>query len=139
MFKVPEKYRITNGPMASDPTYGNNGMFVFQKRGVDMIYVVIASDGMGWEHVSVHLQSSTNVRKTYTPNWDDMCEIKRIFWGADDTVIQYHPPESDYVNNHPNTLHLWRPIGTDIPRPPSILVGIKNDDLVGNYIRRARP
>jgi len=128
MFKVPEKYRITTGPMASDPGYGNNGMFAFQKRGVDFLFVAIASDGLGWEHVSVHLQSVSNVRKTYTPNWDDMCEIKNIFWDAEDIVLQYHPKKSEYVNNHPNTLHLWRPIGIDIPTPPSFLVGLKNSD-----------
>jgi hypothetical protein len=40
-------------------------------------------------------------------------------------VIQYHPPESEYVNNHPNCLHLWRPTGCALPMPPSIMVGVK--------------
>jgi hypothetical protein len=77
-----------------------------------------ASDGYKWEHVSV----STHDR---IPTWEEMCFIKDLFWDAEDTVIQFHPPKSEYVNQHPYTLHLWRPIGAEIPRPDSILVGIK--------------
>ena len=80
---------------------------------------VIFSDGDGWEHVSVSTPSRT-------PNWTEMCFIKSVFWHEEDTVIQFHPPKSEYVNNHPYCLHLWRPNdGLVIPLPPSILVGIK--------------
>jgi hypothetical protein len=54
-----------------------------------------------------------------------MCLIKGLFWGAEDCVIQYHPPQSEYVNNHPYCLHLWRPIEHAIPVPDSLLAGIK--------------
>jgi len=77
---------------------------------------VIFSDGLGWEHVSV----STPGR---CPNWEEMCFIKHLFWSADDIVIQYHPPESEYVNVHRYCLHLWRPEGLPIPIPPRYLVG----------------
>lgn len=63
-----------------------------------------ASDGGGWEHVSV----STIER---CPTWDEMCKVKSLFWDDDDLVVQYHPPASEYVNNHPYTLHLWRKSG----------------------------
>jgi hypothetical protein len=82
----------------------------------------IASDGHGWEHVSVHVKENGF---SETPTWDEMCEIKALFWDDEDCVIQYHPPKSDYVNNHPNVLHMWRPVGVEIQRPPSIMVGIK--------------
>jgi hypothetical protein len=55
-----------------------------------------------------------------------MCQVKAMFWDEDDCVIQYHPPRSEYVNNHQNCLHLWRPIGVSLPMPPSIMVGIKD-------------
>lgn len=96
---------------------GNNGYFVFEREG--LTYYVIASDGEGWEHVSVSLN------KNRTPTWKQMCIVKDIFWDKEDCVIQYHPPESEYVNNHPYVLHLWRPIGVILPMPKSILVGIK--------------
>ena len=85
---------------------------------------VIFSDGEGWEHVSV----STPTR---TPNWAEMCFVKSLFWDDDDTVIQFHPPKSEYVNNHAFCLHLWRPNnGAVIPLPPSILVGFKGVEMV---------
>ncbi len=43
-------------------------------------------------------------------------------------MVQYHPRRSQYVNCHPHTLHLWRPMGGEalpvpLPEPPAILVG----------------
>lgn len=95
MFKVPEKYRVTHGPFKSNQTFGNNGLFAF--KGLN----IIASDGLGWEHVSVSKPSST-------PTWEEMDAVKRLFWGADDLVIQVHPPEKDHINTHKHCLHLWR-------------------------------
>lgn len=112
--KVPEQFRLKEGYMASDETYGNNGVFVipFESRTFDCI----ASDGMGWEHVSVSLSSRT-------PNWKEMCHIKSLFWDEGECVIQYHPSREDYVNNHEHCLHLWKPIGSEIDKPPKILIG----------------
>jgi hypothetical protein len=48
-----------------------------------------------------------------------------MFWCEEDCVVQYHPPKSQYVNNHPFCLHLWRPIDHQLPAPDSLLVGVK--------------
>lgn len=93
-----------------------NGAFVIKLPHQQSIKV-IASDGMGWEHVSVS-------RKDRVPSWDEMCRVKNLFWDIEDCVIQFHPPLSNYINNHPNCLHLWRPIGFDLPMPDALLVGI---------------
>lgn len=114
--KTPEKYRIKSGPFASTEAEGNNGCFIIPFESYE--FTVIASDGMDWEHVSVSLNNRT-------PNWREMCFIKELFWEEDKCVIQYHPPKSEYVNNHKNCLHLWRPLKENIPMPPSILVGVK--------------
>jgi hypothetical protein len=53
-----------------------------------------------------------------------MCFVKSLFWDDEETVIQFHPAVSAYVNNHSHCLHLWKP-PFDMPLPPSILVGIK--------------
>ena len=119
MFKVPEKYRIKHGPLASDKNYDNNGAFEIFLSGRTTA-LVIASDGKEWEHVSVHVMSDGKPR---TPTWSEMCKIKNLFWDEEDCVVQYHPPKSDYINNHKHTLHLWKPVGYDLPRPDSILVG----------------
>lgn len=121
-FKVPERFRVTSGPMATSlAKHGNNGAFMIPLRdpnssGVKTVRV-IASDGDGWEHVSVSFQSKT-------PSWAVMCTIKDLFWGPEDCVVQYHPPHKDYVSDHPFCLHLWRPIGVNVPRPPTHLVGV---------------
>ena len=74
----------------------------------------------GWEHVSV----STKRR---IPNWEEMCFVKFLFWNDDEAVMQLHPPKADYVNYFPNCLHLWRPLDSVIPLPPSILVGPRTE------------
>ena len=81
---------------------------------------VIASDGQGWEHVSVSKEGTQKV-----PNWSQMCEIKKLFFGMDSWVVQFHHLESEYVNNHPGVLHLWRPTHAILPTPPAELVGVK--------------
>ena len=116
-FKVPEKFRMVRGPLATDSSNGNNGAFYVTLNHKQVVHV-IASDGMGWEHVSVS-------RSDRCPTWEEMCQVKDLFWGDDDCVIQYHPPKRDYVNIHPHCLHLWRPVGIEIPQPDSIMVGPK--------------
>lgn len=54
-----------------------------------------------------------------------MCWLKDQFWDEEECVVQFHPPRSDYVNNHPFVLHLWKPLAVEMPRPPSIAVGFK--------------
>lgn len=82
---------------------------------------VIWSNGGGWEHVSV-----CPYKRSYTPSWDDMCDLKDKFFREDEVVVQYHPAKSQYVNNLSNCLHLWRPLNEVMPTPPSIMVGIRN-------------
>jgi len=118
MKKAPEKHRVQTGILGSDKSYGNNGMFLIPFE--NFYLKIIVSDGEGWEHVSVSL-------KNRTPNWKEMCFVKDLFWGEDECVVQFHPPKSEYINNHPNCLHLWKPIGKNIETPPSIMVGFKTN------------
>lgn len=114
-FHVPNKYRIRDGRLGSTDEMGNNGAFEIKLKHSQVVFV-IAGDGLGWEHVSVS-------RQDRCPTWEEMCQVKDLFWDGEDCVIQFHPPESEYVNAHPRCLHLWRPIGVELPRPPSIMVG----------------
>ena len=124
-FHVPEAWRVRSGYAASDESFGNNGAFFVpngrDRRGPPL--KVIASDGEGWEHVSVSLPNRC-------PTWEEMAAIKALFWDASDCVVQFHPPSSEYVNNHPYCLHLWRPTGHDIPTPPALLVGFKSVGVI---------
>lgn len=90
---------------------------------------VIWSFGGGWEHVSIR-----PIKKSHTPTWGEMCALKDAFFREDEVVVQYHPAKSEYVNNVPNCLHLWRPLNDAMPTPPSIMVGVKpgqtRDDII---------
>ena len=110
-FHVPEAQRVVTGPMRSSQKEGNNGVFML-RRG-SRRYCVIASDGMGWDHVSVHIDGERRC-----PRWDEMCWLKDIFWDETDAVIQIHPAKANHVNNHEFTLHLWRCTSTEQPLPP---------------------
>ncbi len=126
MFKVPEQFRMKYGNMGTDKSYGNNGVFLVPINKGD-IAQCIASDGEGWEHVSITLYQGKNMRQLVRcAYWNEMSFIKNKFWDENDCVVQFHPPKSDYVNNHPYCLHLWRPTTFEIPRPDPILVGIKS-------------
>jgi hypothetical protein len=128
MFHVSEVARILNGPLGSDARSGQNGAFWFAGCLPGRELWCIASDGGGWEHVSVHVANRAN--KLFMPNWEEMCWIKNTFWDPDDVVMQLHPDEREYVNNHPTTLHLWRPLHETIPTPPRILVGYRAADVL---------
>lgn len=109
-----ERYRVRAGLMASSRFDGNNGAFIIPFGG-DVKLIVIASDGEGWDHVSVSLPRRT-------PTWEEMCAVKDLFFAPDECVIQFHPPRAVYRNFHPHCLHLWRPQDIAPPMPDPEMV-----------------
>lgn len=112
------KFRIRTGPLATTDEQGVNGAFIMvldQKLPVQ----ILSTKDSGWEHVSV---APLKAQRCLT--WEEMSEIKALFWDDHELAIQYHPPKELYVNNHQHVLHLWRPVGIDVPIPPPQLVGI---------------
>jgi hypothetical protein len=124
-FHCPSANRVTKGMFGTSHDAGNNGLFFVRSPSIKetALMRIIASDGLGWEHVSVSFAHRC-------PTWAEMCKVKSLFWDAEDAVMQLHPPESEWVNNHSYCLHLWRPVGTDIPRPPEYMVGIKEKGVL---------
>jgi hypothetical protein len=114
-----EQYRIKTGRFRSNPAWGNNGVFLLPGPERHKLYV-IASDEMGWEHCSVSLAAKARI-----PLWSEMVYVKDLFWQEDEVVVQYHPAKADYINFQGSTLHLWKPIGSELPRPPHWMVGPK--------------
>lgn len=124
-FRVPEHLRWQHPDRryrsaAGDP-FGH-----FLLRTGDRILLCIACDGVddgtigpdaaGWEHVSVSVQRRGGATRPALPTWEEMCNVKALFWGPEDVVVQYHPAESQYVNHAP-VLHLWRRDGFPTPHP----------------------
>lgn len=82
---------------------------------------VIASNGLGWEHVSVSVGKRGGKLLTRVPTWEEMSYVKSLFWHEEAWVVQFHPAQSQYVDYGP-ILHLWRPAARELPTPPRILV-----------------
>jgi hypothetical protein len=127
-----ERFRIRNTAFATK-TGDPFGLFVFQKGKAQIRAIVsdgnddieeIPPDLRAWEHVSVSVKYKNAKGKVCDrcPTWEEMHEIKRIFWEDEECVMQLHPPQSSYVNVNSFTLHLWRPTKATIPTPPVILV-----------------
>lgn len=76
---------------------------------------IIANNGSGWDHVSVS-------RANRCPNWPEMEQVRRVFFQDHETAMQLHVPPTDHINLHAYTLHMWRPHGVEIPRPPAEMV-----------------
>lgn len=112
------------------------GIFRLRCPATGQILRVMASDGdgmtewhhMAWEHVSISMPNRC-------PVWEEMCWIKSLFWRDDECVVQFHPPDAEYVNNHAHCLHLWKPIGVEIPLPPSLAVGVKSLGTLAEALR----
>ncbi len=128
-FHVPELARNTDHPMlGTSASDGNNGAFEIESPEPGWRLMLICSDGGEWEHVSIHAYRGQGVLskgQQRTPNWREMVYVKDLCWDDEDVVMQLHPKKSDYVNMHPHTLHLWRPLAAEIPTPPSVFVGVK--------------
>lgn len=128
-----EPYRVTSGDFRTSEADGYNGVFLIPLKGTEPFNVmlfVIASDGTeavceGWEHVSVRAiyTNTKGEEKERVPIWAEMCLVKRLFWHESETVVQFHPAESEYVNINENVLHLWRHKSGKIEGlPPKILI-----------------
>lgn len=139
MWKVPEQNRITMDVAGklkkiyniddrnlamwiSTAEVGPQGFFILPNPKTMKGYFILclASNGMDWEHVSVSIPTESRC-----PTWEEMCFVKSQFWDDTDCVVQFHPPSSQYVNNHEFCLHLWKPTNKEIETPPAIMVGIK--------------
>jgi len=117
-----ERCRITEGMFGSPYNSGPSGAFeIASPFGGTMERLrIISSDAelvesKGWEHVSVSLQHRC-------PTWDEMAYVKGLFWSELETVIQFHPRKSEYVNCHPYCLHMWRNTRQTIELPPRFMI-----------------
>lgn len=134
MFHVPNEYRVRkHHPLASEDSIGNNGFFAIKHYRIkDYVINCQASDGIGWEHVSVSV-GKIGEKQTRCPTWEEMCFVKDLFWDLSDCVVEFHPPASEYVSMHPYVLHLWRPTNFNIQTPDPVQVGINIKDSTNRY------
>ena len=109
-----EQYR--DNSFRRSPAGKNYGDFRIPRPG-GILTVVSSGTAMGrdgdhgWEHVSVSLPHRC-------PTWEEMCYVKNLFWRDDETVVQFHPKKSEYKNEHPYVLHMWKKMDHEYELPP---------------------
>lgn len=115
-----EDARITWGPYRTDEEDGTTGMFDLVLKNGTNVHVIGNSQAHwlecelplpAWEHVSVSCQDRC-------PTWEEMDEVRGLFWPENEVVVQFMIRGQAKVNIHPHTLHMWRPVGIEIPMPP---------------------
>jgi len=112
-----EMYRVEKFSSESD---GFNGLFFIPGRrlpseyGESVFLKVVASDGFGWDHVSVlgPNREATN---------QEMEDVRRLFWHRSEVVVEYHDPMVGIpeMTGQPRARHLWSAQGCEVIRPPS--------------------
>ncbi len=133
MFKAQEKYRVRKGKLASDASFGNNGVF-FIPAGTEAVpdenkvlvhspyfILCVLSDQRDWEHIAVAIHTIGPPR---APVKEEVEAVRNMFWGKDDTVVQF-TTSSNFKDDNPHTVHLWRNPLMDIPVPPAELFGLE--------------
>jgi len=120
-FSQAEKYRAKH-PLGFKHSQGDDfGWFeipsVFMRH--LKLYVMVAPSDSKWQHISI----STGLKRC--PTWEEMCQIKDLFFDEEQVVVQFHPRKSEYVNNAKNCLHLWALNDwAGFPTPPKWTVGV---------------
>lgn len=126
-FERAEKYRVMRPIAHLPPTKTGNryGMFIMGVPGQTQVRMMVCDgEETSWEHVSVSklVVGKKGRVQQVTPSWEEMCVVKDLFWDAEDCVVQFHPPKSQYVNTHANCLHLWKAVGDNWKTPDQIYV-----------------
>ncbi len=108
----------------------HNGAFVIDRHKDGEFFFLVASNGFGWDHVSVSLHRKNGANIKRCPSFEEMQMIKEKLFAEEEVVFQLHPREEDYINTHPYCLHLWRPNNYNMNIPP--LHSVNEDELSSN-------
>jgi hypothetical protein len=76
------------------------------RSGLHVIVSVDEAPGERWLHVSCSYVD-------HLPSWGDLKAVKTIFIGRENEAWQFLAPESEWVDDHEFTLHLWHRLDED--------------------------
>ena len=117
-FDLADKYRREHPTLPNTKLGDDFGYFLIPSRNGRKLNVIVAPSDAEWQHVSV----SVYKKPTSIPSWNEMCQIKDMFFDEEDVVVQFHPKKSSYVNVHSGCLHLWKLNQGEFPTPEIYLV-----------------
>lgn len=124
--RIFDKYALpSRNPRNHIPREREAGIFVMPSCVDGGQLRIVATAHLDWDHVSIS-------RHDRCPDWYEMEQVKRLFFWPHETAMQLHVPPDEHVNNSEHCLHIWRPQKVEIPRPPSLMVGIASatpDDI----------
>jgi len=97
------------------------GAFRVSMPGSQAVMLVIIGDGKEWERTGFALPAWEHVSvslKNRTPTWEEMEWVREQVFDDSELVLWLSVPRADHINIHDNVLHMWRPIGVELPVPP---------------------
>ena len=104
------------------------GKFIIPKN--EKQYQVLATTSYGWDHVSISVLTTVKGKtKLRMARWEELEEIKMLFYNNDEPVMQIHPTKEEYVNMNEYVLHLWKPNTKELPTPP-IITEVKDYNVI---------
>lgn len=109
-----EKYRI---PDIADMFFKKDVMGKFIIPFENGTFEVTASNYMGWDHISIVVITKNGMARIAAS--EEIERLKKMFFG-DEVTIEVHPKKKDYINIDEVMLHVWRPLGKDLPLPPAV-------------------
>jgi hypothetical protein len=127
-----DEFRVRGeNPAFASPAHARYGAFQIPIKGAGgAMFIAIADDGTGgdgvpgtgWEHVSVRVLVDQALRLSRVPTWNEISEVKRLFWKEDEVALQFMVDGSGKANVHSCVLHLWRPCDGKFPMPDPKMV-----------------
>jgi hypothetical protein len=88
------------------------GLAYTARLGVGAILRVIIEPELHEDELWLHLSASVTRPKARVPTWDELRWCKDVFIG-DRKAITVFPVRAEYVNHHPDVLHLFSPLERD--------------------------
>jgi hypothetical protein len=112
---IPVPAALPRGWRADGSLFLGRGRALVFRHGSGLAVIVSLDEepGARWLHVSCSYSDRL-------PSWEDLKAVKRIFIGPELTAWQIVAPDSEWVDFHPYTLHLWARLDPEsgAPMPP---------------------
>ena len=82
-------------------------MQAWQKDVDDGHLTVFAGEESVGFHMSISHRLNSSLKPGRYPTWDEIYDARYRFCPLNKTMVMHLPPQSEYVNYHETTFHLW--------------------------------
>ncbi len=121
---VFNRYRITSGPLATQPEDGAiaGAFHLGDTDDKNVALLVKISTRNHWEHVCVEKFRNKFMGKPVReePTAHDMRLVKDLFFKPEENCVEFFPHAKSVLHAAPFTRHLWRHQIRDFPMPESM-------------------